>query len=343
MVLLESFWSYVQISAPYLLLGYVFAAVLKLFLSMEFVKKHLSKDSLSAIVKASLFGVPLPLCSCSVIPTAVSLRKSGASKSATSAFLVSTPETGVDSVLMTYAMFDLPMTIMRPIAAFLSGSLAGLLNLFFIRETASEEGFENEDTLCCKFTKPPEENKSFMQRSKDAVIYSFHDLNNDLSFWLFVGLLLGAVIQIVFPEDFFYDIPVELSRYLLLFIGIPFYICASASTPIAAALVLKGLSPGAAMLFLLSGPATNLSNIIVLQKYIGKKGVLLNIIAVVVVALSFSYFIDYMYANFWGSIKISLAEHQHASKDSVWTNVFAVSFLLLLARGLYYSKIKKTT
>lgn len=352
MELLLSFWKYILISAPYLLLGFFIAGLLRSFISIEAVTKKLGNNSFSSVVKAALVGVPLPLCSCSVIPTAVSLKKAGASNGAVSSFLISTPESGVDSIALTYGIMDLPMAIFRPIAAFVSGFVAGVLQIFFNNKDVQAP--DAEAPSCCS-TKKKEEplpeakscccshapKKSLFQKLKDGFGFAFIDLFNDMAFWLFVGLVSGALIDYFVPMNWLEGANGFTGRLIILAIGIPLYVCASSSTPVAAALVMKGLSPGAALLFMLVGPATNISNIAVLQKYIGKKGVLLNIIAISVVALAFSYFVDWFYQAWNIPVNFKIVEHHDHFAHSPWAIASAIIFSVFLLKGLWHQFSEK--
>lgn len=351
MSLLNAFWNFTALSAPYLILGLVISGFIKQFLPIEKIQKWLGKNNMASVFKAAIIGVPLPLCSCSVIPTAVTLRKSGASTGATSAFLISTPESGVDSISVTYALMDLPMAIIRPVAAFVSAMVAGTLQIIFNREFQIKETPKVKS--CCGSEKRKEKGESHDHahhhetkhvNNEHKIIqsfkYAFIDLIDDIAFWLFIGLFLGAIISVAVPENFFNQMDINQSRFLILLIGIPLYICASATTPIAAALVLKGASPGTALLLLLVGPATNLSNIAVLQKYIGKKGVGLNIIAIVITALIFSFITDYFYGTYlemnWPAIHSGHDEHL-----GILSHLSAGFILILVAKGIYTDKLKK--
>ena len=164
-------------------------------------------------------------------------------------------------------------------------------------------------------------------------------MGNDIAAWLTIGILLGALINFIVPENFFANQSMLGSRLMILLVGIPLYICASASTPIAASLMLKGLSPGSALLFLLVGPATNISNIAVLQKYIGKKGVIINVAAIAIVALAFSFLVDWMYANFF-TLQLSEQLETHDHTGAWWEHFSAVLLVILLVKGIYLEKIK---
>ena len=328
-------WTYLLASAPYLLFGLFCSGLIHQFVPMEKVKKWLGKQNFSSVFRAAAVGVPLPLCSCSVIPTAVTLRKSGASNGATSAFLISTPESGVDSISLTYALIDLPMTILRPVAAFFSAFVAGILQFKLNGFEYQEEPAETKGS-CCSKNKPAVKKEN---KLKSALSYGFGKLSNDIAGWLTIGILLGALIEFVVPENFFTDMGMIENRVMILVIGIPLYICASASTPIAVSLMLKGLSPGSALLLLLVGPATNISNIAVLQKYIGKKGVMINIFSIVFIGLVFSFIADYLYLNhFRLELNEMLKSHDHGG--TWWEILSAIVLVILLLKGIYLEEIK---
>ena len=335
-------WAYLLVSAPYLLLGLFVSGLVYSFIPMEKVKKWLGAKSFGSVFRASVVGVPLPLCSCSVIPTAVTIRKAGASNGATSAFLISTPESGVDSISITYALMDLPMTILRPLAAFSSAMIAGLFQFKFNEFELGEKDRDKDAPSCgnssgCGSAELPKARtpNTFVTAMK----YGFGKLNNDIAAWLTIGILLGALIDFIVPNNFFAGQSMIESRLMILTVGIPLYICASASTPIAASLILKGLSPGSALLFLLVGPATNISNIAVLQKYIGKKGVAINIASIAIVGLIFSFITDWFYMNF-GEIKLAEELSHHDHSGAWWEVLSAIILIILLVKGIYYENIK---
>lgn len=336
---IQSLWNYILVSAPYLLFGLLLAGFVAEFMPMDKIKKWLGGNSFMSVVRAALIGVPLPLCSCSVIPTAVTLRKSGASNASTSAFLISTPESGVDSISLTYALIDLPMAIIRPLAAFMSAMVAGFFNLKFNHYEAPVEA--EAPKSCCSKTKVTLEQPEVKKQNRfiRAAKFGYGSLLNDIALWLAIGMLGGALIDFVVPEDFFLQYGSGVGRYLILLVGIPLYICATASTPIAVSLILKGLSPGAALILLLVGPATNISNIAVLQKYIGKKGVIINVLSIAGVALILSYATDWMYGN-WFTLNLSekLSNHEHA--DTWWEIACGITLSLLIIKGLYIEEIK---
>lgn len=339
MSFLQALWNYLLISSPYLLLGLIISAFIHAFIPMEQIQKFLGRRKKSDVFYAALVGVPLPLCSCSVIPTAITLKQRGASNGATSAFLISTPESGLDSILVTKALMDWPMTIIRPIGAFLSGFIAGGLQLLFNNEESTYT-FIQEKKECCAHDHCHEPTKAksksnLISKIKSGFSYAFVDQVNDFAFWMIIGILSGALIEVLIPIDFFTNIPVWQSKLMIVAVGVPLYICASASTPIAASLVLKGLSPGSALLFLMVGPATNISSILVMQKYIGRKGIIINLLVIIGVALIMSSLTDWMYTHFFQvNFKLSHSTHENDHISTWWAMTSAILMSALLLKGL---------
>ena len=262
----------------YLLFGFLVAAFLHIYLQPEFIAKHLGTGKVKPVLLAALFGVPLPLCSCGVVPAALALDKKGANKGSVLSFLISTPQSGVDSIAITYALIDLPMTIIRPFAAFISAVVAGIIANFTEsnsqKSKASSEACIIDD--CCKVDESPEEHKhhhSFFEKMRFGLRFAFIDLLADIAKWLLIGIVLAGIISYLMPVEVIEKhLSGGLSSMLIMLLaGIPLYICAAASTPIAAALIAKGMSPGTALVFLLSGPATNIATIVVIGKTLGKK------------------------------------------------------------------------
>ena len=329
---LISLEKYILAISPFLLLGLTVAGFVHIFLDVNKIKKLINTGKLRDVFTSAFLGIPLPLCSCAVIPSAVTLRKSGVRNGATSSFLISTPETGVDSIMVTYAMMDFPMTIIRPLSAFISASFAGVLQHFF-----NDFDFKSEKEVksCChkSDSKGKKEREGVLNKIKKALKFSYVDLLDDIANWLAVGILMGALIDYYVPVDLFLSLNGTMAKILILFVGIPMYVCASATTPIAAALVAKGLSPGAALIFLLVGPATNISNILVLQKYIGKKGVALNIFSIALVSLGASYGVDFLYGFFSWPVDFKIS-HQHGHVFSSFEYAAAIVFILLLIFSL---------
>ncbi len=342
MEFIKVLWDYILISSPYLLFGFLISGVVHQFLHLNKIQKLLKNNKKTDVLWAALLGVPLPLCSCSVIPTGATLKKAGASNGATSAFLISTPESGIDSIAMSLSILDLPMAIFRPVFAFVTATIAGTLQHIF---NPFNEVIKEEKKDCCHSKDDDHGHSHSHDHAKDSdsflaktFKFGFVELLDDMANWLFVGLLLGALISYFIPESFFSDLNPHVGKLVILLVSIPLYICASASTPIAASLILKGLSPGAAIIFLLAGPATNISNIAVIQKYIGKKGVIINILTIIGVAYLASYIVDYFYTTY--PLNINLATFHEHINGPFFTGC-AIIFLGLLLMSLYRVNLKK--
>lgn len=331
--ILTECWKILLESSPYMLFGFLGAGLLKAFLPEEAVARHLGKNSTGAVLKASLFGIPLPLCSCGVIPAAVGLRKQGASKGASAAFLVSTPESGVDSIAITWALLDPVMTVVRPLAAFFTATITGLLINRLPEETAPVAPAEAlaggcgcAGSNCGGLTAPVE--PPLGRRLRDGLTYAFGELLGDIGRWLLLGILIAGVLAWWLPDDFFVrHMGSEFSSLLImLVVGIPLYICASASTPVAAAMVLKGLSPGAALVFLLAGPATNAATITVVTRFWGRRATVVYLAAIAGCSLLFGWLLNRFYA--WTGLDISRwmthFQHEEASLPAI-----AAALLLL--------------
>jgi uncharacterized membrane protein YraQ (UPF0718 family) len=298
-------WHLLEEASVYMLFGLLMGGLLKVFLSPTYVARHLGQGRFLPVFKAALFGIPIPLCSCSVLPAAASLKRQGANNGATTAFLISTPESGVDSIAITYALLDPIMTIARPVTAFCTAVAAGIAeNLFHTqREKNWLRVVDNicpVDGCCSGADCPPEEHAHHHRFAEKLLIgtkYAFTDLWGDLAGWFMVGLLLAGIITTLIPTTF-------LASHLgggfmamltMLAVGIPMYICATASTPIAAALILKGVSPGAALVFLLVGPATNVTSLAVLFRILGRRATLLYLSTLAIFAVAAGLLVDRIY------------------------------------------------
>nr|WP_240193532.1 SO_0444 family Cu/Zn efflux transporter [Desulfobulbus alkaliphilus] len=277
-------WSLLEQSFLYILFGLFIGGLLKIFLSPDYVAAHLGQGRFTSVFKAAVLGIPLPLCSCGVLPAAAQLKKQGANNGATTAFLIATPESGADSIAVSWALLDPLLTVARPVAAFFSACTAGVMaNLLLDRQGRAETAQpvpliraatsgcrEKTDCQCVQ----EKQAGGLRGRCREGIRYAVVDIWGDLVGWFFVGLILAACITVLVPDDM---IMRHLgggigSMLLMLLVGIPVYICATSSTPVAAALILKGVSPGAALVFLLAGPATNIASLAVLVKILGKKG-----------------------------------------------------------------------
>lgn len=256
--------------SPYLLFGFLIAGVLHIFFSLDTIARHLGKSNVGSVTKAVILGIPLPICSCGVIPAAIALRKKGASRGAVVSFLIATPINGVDSILATYSLMGLFFTIFRLVTSALTAFVAGILTNIFI-PTKCEHGIcEEEYCASCH----EHEGHEYHGGSKIAEMfrYAFIELLGDIWKWLIVGILIGGIISYLIPDTFIqrYLGSTWVSMFVMLAVGIPMYVCSTGSIPIATALMLKGMSPGAALVFLLAGPATNAVTITVIGREMGR-------------------------------------------------------------------------
>lgn len=327
-------WSILVESGPWLLGGFFIAGLLKEFIPQEKVFKHLGQDNFWSVLKASIVGAPLPLCSCSVIPTAASLKQAGASRGATTAFLIATPETGVDSVGITYALMDPIMTILRPIAAVITAVVSGCLvnNLNLPPKEKAEEVQSG-----CAVTSAPAKPSLLA-----AIKFGYGKLMADLAPWFVLGFILSAFITLLVPDDFFGDVIPGgwLSLIAMLLMSLPMYICATASTPIAVALIAKGLDPGAALVLLLAGPATNITTILVIKQMIGGAALRVYLISLAGVSLLIGYLVNMLYST----LDYDLAEvvvvgtHEHVDVFSEIAGFVLGIMLMWHFVGRFYKK-----
>ncbi len=329
-------WQVLCTSAPYMLFGLLMAGLLKAIIPDSFVNKHLGGNSAKSVIKASLLGVPLPLCSCGVVPVAASLKEQGAGPGPTTAFLISTPETGVDSIAITYALLDPIMTIIRPLAALITATSAGLLVNLLPNKSPDPANVPTDS--CCETgcQPPPNAPGTPLHRAiLDGVRYAFGQLLRDIGPYLLAGIAIAGLITWLIPDGF-----VEqhlgsgiTSMLIMLVAGIPLYVCASASTPIVAALALKGLSPGAALVFLLVGPATNAASITVVAKLLGKPVAVVYVTVIAICALVMGMAINALYG--WLAIDISswTVGAQH-NAGGAFETLAAIALLALIARSV---------
>ncbi len=342
-------WAMLAEMAPYLLLGFVVAGILSAFISPEWVERHLGGSRVGQIVKASLFGVPLPLCSCGVIPVAASLRRHGAGKGATTAFLLSTPQTGVDSIAVTWALLGPFLAIYRPLAALVTGIFGGGLVHTFDRDDATASasqavGADVEsgcgDGACAPAADRPS------NRWLQAAEYGLVILPRDIGRALIVGILLSGVISALIE-------PSALSGVLgtgvvpilaAMAVGVPLYVCATASVPIAVALIHAGLSPGAALAFLISGPATNGATLTTLWRIMGRRTVVLFLLTVALGAIGSGLLVDGLIVS--GLVPestvvthtdLTVHDHEHAAAGGLdwwFRQAAAVALLLVVVNAL---------
>ena len=277
-------WGMAYEAGFYVIFGLLAAGLVHVLVSRAWMIRHLGGHGFGAVIKAALIGAPLPLCSCSVLPAVYALRSKGASRGATVSFLISTPETGIDSIAVTWALMGPLMAIVRPIAAVVTAMTAGLLET--IRERREPPPIV-QGPACPICNSDTCEHVPYVSRWRRFWRFVVFEMGDDVGPTLTVGLLLAGIVTAVVPDDFFatYLGNPWASMLVMLAIGLPLYVCATASTPLAAALVLKGLNPGAALVFLLVGPATNLATILMVSRMLGKASAALYVATIAVMAL----------------------------------------------------------
>ena len=341
--------------SPYLLLGFFFAGVMHAFVPGMVYNRYLGGKGFKSVFYGALFGIPLPLCSCGVIPTAMSLRKQGASRGATASFLIATPETGVDSIIATYSILGLPFAIIRPIAAFCNAIMGGwLINKFGDKEEVvsadtsvntcccQHEHVHEENTCSCHHVQGESRHNGFLGKMREALRFGFVEMMEDIGKWLVVGLVIAGLITVFVPDDFFalFRGNTQLSMLLVLCIAIPMYICATGSIPIAVALMMKGLTPGAALVLLMAGPACNMASILVINKALGRKSLVLYLFYIITMAILWGHAVDYLLPAEW--FHISLTTGSCGMEESAswlnWSSTMALGILLLNALWQHYRK-----
>lgn len=321
--------------APFLLLGFLIAGVLHIFFPKSLIEKYVGRNNTKSVIFAALLGVPLPLCSCGVIPTGVSLQKHGASKGATVSFLISTPQTGIDSMMITYSMLGGVFAFLRPIIALITGIVGGILvNIFGEKEIVQDVKTCEDD---CE-TEHEERNK--FSKWEKMFHYGFIDLLDDIVKWLLIGLLLATLITVLLPSDFFTNHLENqyLSMLAILLVSIPLYVCATGSVPIAFAFLMKGLSPGAALIFLMAGPATNASTITVLSKTLGKKTTMIYVGTIIVGSIFSGLLINWFIPSSWF---VFSGEHSHIHGFEWWHYVSGILLAILMLYSISKKVIQK--
>jgi len=328
-------WEVLLESAPYVVIGLTLGGLLKMFLSTDYVASHLGRGRFSSVLKAALFGIPLPLCSCGVLPAAAALKRQGANNGATTAFMIATPESGTDSIAISYALLDPIMTVARPLAAFLSAMVAGCLENFLHPPRPQLVMFSGiscpVDNCCDGRNCHPDLHRrhhGLGERILAGLRYAAFDIWGDLATWFLLGILLAGLITTSVPE------PVMTSylgggmtaMLLMLLFSMPLYICASSSTPIAAALIMKGVSPGVALVFLLAGPATNVASITVLAGLLGKRAAALYLASIACVSVVCGLALDWFYRTM--GIQAQAVVGQAAEVMPAWLQWAAVIVLL---------------
>ena len=376
-------WVLVCEMAPYLLLGFLLAGLMHEFVPKSLSRRYLSGRSMKSVLWAALFGVPLPLCSCGVIPTAMGLRREGAGKGATIAFLIATPQTGVDSIVATYSLMGLPFALIRPLVAMVTAVMGGWLvnatdnEILAVRSPQKHEE-EHHDCCCGKHHEEKhshgcccgehheeehhdcccgkhheekhshgcccgEHKRNIWHRLWDAMTYAFVEMMGDIGKWLLVGLAVAGIITALVPDTWFavFQGNSLLSILFVLLLSIPMYLCATGSIPIAVALMLKGLTPGAALVLLMAGPASNAASIVVIRKELGWRTLLVYLSSLVLGAVVFGLAIDLLLPEAWFTQALHLTDHGCEEGPGLFSIVSTLVLALLLLNAFSPVKVWK--
>lgn len=334
-------------AAPYILLGLFFSGIIQSLVPKEKISAWIGKNNFSSVLIAAIAGIPLPLCSCGVIPMAMSLRKSGASRGATTSFLIATPETGLDSIFLSFALLDPLMAIFRPIAAFTTAIIAGTMETFLDKSKDLQTAKPQADccqiqSSCCSKEEGQSQKKGFAKRIQEGFHHSFVTVLGDIMGWLLLGLFFsglishfvpGTVIEKFLGNNFG-------SMILMIFIGVPLYVCASASTPVGASLLLKGASPGVVLVFLLAGPATNITTMLMVNRFLGTRALVIYLSTIAGCSIALAYLLNYLYALWNINVRAVVGQAAHCI-DHTWQTVSAVILLLLMLHAAYQQYFKK--
>ena len=314
----QALWGIILELSPPLLGGLIFAGLIHLIIPAGFIHKTLSKRGFGSVFKSVMVGVPMPLCSCGVVPTALGLRKEGASNGATTAFLISTPQTGVDSILVSANFLGWPFAIFKVVSAFVTGMLGGLIAEY--ADEPSKIAEQHNDS----FEQTPRTLKEFWH-------YTVVDLYGAIDKWIYFGILLAALITAITPDNYFSDSSLAQGfsgMLLMLAISIPLYVCATGSVPIAASLVMAGMPLGTAMIFLMAGPATNVATIGAIYRTLGLKLLMVYLGTLISMSILFALLFEALFSD-----QIVVSIHQH-SNDLL--GIFSAVILSMVTFWLFY-------
>jgi len=326
-------WLVTARMALWLLLGFLVAGILSVAVSPAWLERHLGGRGMGPVFKSSLFGVPLPLCSCGVIPVAASLRRHGASKAATTAFLLSTPQTGVDSILVTWSMLGPLFGVFRPVAALLTGFLGGGL-VQLVDPPQAANGLEGE--AAAAVDRP----QGLGPKTRAALDYGLVTLPGDIARALVVGVVVAGVLSALIPEDFLADYlgggPLAIG--LMMLVGIPVYVCATASVPLAASFIFLGATPGAALAFLVAGPATNAATIATVGRVLGRRALAAYLGTVAVSAWGGGMLLDWLAPRAGDAIPLFSGGGHHHGGVGWFEHLGAVVLVFVLTRSWWLSR-----
>ena len=323
---MQEIFNLINEMSPYLLLGFGIAGLMHTFVPGRLYSRYLSGKGMRSVFYAAALGVPLPLCSCGVLPTAMSLRREGASKGATTSFLIATPQTGIDSIMATYSLMGLPFAILRPVAALVTAMMGGMLVNAFDHRNKEDEAVAAEAVASAT------QHTTLKEKLVGALKYGYVDMMQDIGKWLVIGLVVAGLITIGVPDGFFAQFAHRplIGMLLVLACAVPMYLCATGSIPIAVALMLKGMTPGAALVLLMAGPAVNVASILVIRKVLGRRTLWLYLAAIVGGALTFALGIDYLLPREWFTSALTAISAPCHAHGTPWFNILCSIILALL-------------
>lgn len=292
-------WYYTKEASPWLLTGFLFAGLLKAFVPSEILLKYLGGRNIGSILRATLVGIPLPLCSCGVIPTGIGMYKQGASISSTLAFFIATPATTITAIMLSFGMIGSKFTLVWIIACFSIAVLIGILSLFFLKDKPKdlkkniekEHTFKIQKIFNCKNCQ-----NIFGGKMKEVFRYGFIEMVGEIGVYIFIGLLAAGIISALIPPGFIGKNlgTGVLPLLIIVLIATPMYVCSTASIPLVASLIAKGMHPALGIAFLIAGPATNISPILAIGKVMGKKTALLYLISIIVFSILITFILEFL-------------------------------------------------
>lgn len=338
MEILDAFINMLNEMSPYILLGLFIAGLLHAFVPARIMSRHLSGSGWRSVVKAAMIGVPLPLCSCGVLPTAVAMRRNGASRAASASFLISTPQTGVDSIAATYSLLGPAFAVVRPVAALVTAAVGGCL--VGVSETRSADNAGTSCPVTDGGAVAEAHTPSFAARMKEALYYGFVQMVQSIGKWLVLGLVIAALITVLVPADFFVslgDRPL-LAMLAVVAIAVPMYVCATGSIPIALSLMMKGLSPGTALVLLMAGPAANFASIAIISRTMGRRSAAVYISSIVIGAMAFGLAIDYLLPREWFVAPLVAMPAGACHAGASWFDILCSVVLVALLVGAFAAK-----
>jgi hypothetical protein len=338
---IQQTWNVIAAMAPYLLLGFLVSAILKAYVSPNLVKNHLGRGKWTDTLKATFIGIPLPLCSCGVIPVTATIRKEGASPQATLSFLTSTPQTGVDSILATWGLMGPVFTVLRIIVAFITGFLGGIIAGPFSKKEEAEETPAPSSCCCSREKEQNETEKTTKRDFAGAFKFAFITLPGNIGKNLIIGLVIAGLLATYIPMDLFSgNLGNGILAYTLVTaVSIPLYVCSTGSIPMAFALLQAGMSPGAVLVFLVTGPATNAAAISTMTQLLGRKAIAVYLLVLTLTTWTCAWIFDAFVQNKFAQIDMT-----HTSMaPGIIGHLSGIALVVLLTVALWQRRINSKT